>query len=227
MPLAARPITLKMLLNIFQHQPKLPNRQVELYRRALLASIEEANATRRARRQIGTLDNQSKLIVTARVAAATLFSNSAEIRIGLQSDLIPARSMILSEIAGGYEPAVGNAFSVGEIELRKSLRTSLFIPIGDERVVWAHQTFPEFLAAYYLIEHGLTADEILSLLRGSEGIQIPGQLREVAAWAASMRSDVFERLVTVEPDILLRSDAWRQLRRIEGFPRNSATSTPG
>jgi glycosyltransferase involved in cell wall biosynthesis len=215
-PLAARPITLKMLLNIFQHHFELPNRQVELYRRALFASIEEANALRRTKRQVGTLDNQSKLMVIARIATAAMFSNSSEIWSGLQSDSIPARSLVLSEIAGGYERALGTAFPVGEAELRESLSTSLFIPIGEDRIAWAHQTFREFLAALYLVEHELTAEELLSLLRNESDSHIPTQLRELAAWTASMRLDFFERLVAFEPDILLRSDVTAATPELRG-----------
>lgn len=206
-PLASRPITLAMLINIFQQQFELPKRQVDLYRRSLLASVEEANLVRRSRRQVGTLDNQSKLMVIARIATATIFSNSSEIWTGLQSASIPVRSLVLSEIAGGHEPALGMAFAVGDMELRESILTSLFIPIGDERVSWAHQTFPEFLSAFYVVQHGLTAEEISSFLRGPHEVErIPPPLREVAAWIASMRPDFFEHLVALEPEILLRSD---------------------
>jgi hypothetical protein len=207
LPLAVRPITLNMLLNIFQERSELPNLQVELYQRGLLASVEEANYLRRTKRRPGLLDNQSKLTICARIAAANLFSNKSEIWSGLQSDSIPSRAMILSEVAGGYEPSMGAAIPVGEIELHDATRSALFVIIGDQRFVWAHQTFAEFLAAYYLVAHGLTADEMLSLLRGSDGSrQVAAHLREVAAWLASMRADFFELLITTEPDILLRSD---------------------
>lgn len=207
-PLASRPITLNMLLNVFRQEAILPKQQVQLYRKGLLASIEEANETRRLDRQTWRLDTRSKLMVAARIAACTIFSNSPEIWTGHQSQVPPARATVLSEIAGGYEPTLGSSFLVGEAELREALLTSLFVPHRSELFGWAHQTFAEFLTAYYLVEHGLTAEEVLDFLRGPDNAegQIPPQLTEVAAWLASMQPDFFRTLIRTEPAILLRSD---------------------
>jgi hypothetical protein len=108
-PLASRPITLNMLLNVFRQEATLPKRQVELYRKGLLASIEEANETRRSNRVTWWLDTRSKLMVAARIAACSVFSNSFEIWTGHQSQVPPERATILSEIAGGYEPTLGSS----------------------------------------------------------------------------------------------------------------------
>jgi hypothetical protein len=207
-PLASRPVTLNMLLNVFRHESELPKQQVQLYRRGLLASIEEANDVRRQSLQTWRLDPRSKLMVAARIAASCLFSNRSEIWIGHQSQVAPGRAVILSEIAGGYEPSLLSSFHVGEVELREALLTSLFVPIGPDLFGWTHQTFAEFLSAYYLVEHQLTADDILDFLRGSGEVtgQIAPQLIEVAAWVASMQPEFFRTLVRFEPAILLRSD---------------------
>jgi len=207
-PLASRPITLNMLLNVFRHESELPKEQVQLYRRGLLSSIEEANDSRREHLQTWRLDIRSKLMVSARIAASCMFSNSFEIWTGHQSLAAPNRAVVLSEIAGGYEPSLLSSFHVGEAELREALLTSLFVPIGTDLFGWAHQTFAEFLSAYYLVEHQLTADDLLEFLRGSGEAngQIPPQLIEVAAWAASMQPAFFRALVRFEPAILLRSD---------------------
>lgn len=207
-PLASRPITLNMLFNVFRQDAALPKQQIQLYRKGLLASIEEANDSRRANRQTWRLDIRSKLMVAARIAASTVFSNSYQIWTGRQSEVPPARSVVLSEIAGGYEPTAGSSFPVGEAELRDVLFTSLFVPISSNLFAWAHQTFAEFLAAYYLVEHDLTAEENLEFLcsSGDAGGQIPPQLMEVAAWLASMQPDFFRALIRSDPAILLRSD---------------------
>jgi hypothetical protein len=205
--LASRPITLNMLLNVFEQNHDLPRERVQLYRRGLLASIEETNVLRRKNRQTGRLDIGSKLMVASRMAAATVFSNSSQIWLGLHSEKQPDRSVTLSEIAGGLEPAMGFSFPVGETELYEVLFTSLFIPISSDTFVWSHQTFSEFLAAYYLVEHGLTAGEMLDFLRNSSAnATIAPQLYEVAAWIASMVPEFFRALADVEPSILLRSD---------------------
>lgn len=127
-PLASRPVTLIMLLNVFRKDGSLPSQQVQLYRQALLASIEEANANRRLYRHVLRLDTRSKLMVAARIAAACIFSNNAEIWTGLQSQVPLGRAITLSSVAGGYEPALGMSFPVGEAELYEALLTSLSDP---------------------------------------------------------------------------------------------------
>ena len=102
---------------------------------------------------------------------------------------------------------MGFSFPVGETELYEVLFTSLFIPISSDTFVWSHQTFSEFLAAYYLVEHGLTAGEMLDFLRNSSAnATIAPQLYEVAAWIASMVPEFFRARADVEPSILLRID---------------------
>jgi glycosyltransferase involved in cell wall biosynthesis len=205
--LASRPITLNMLLNVFEQNHDFPRERVQLYRRGLLASIEETNTFRRSSRQTGRLDIRSKLMVAGRIAAATIFSNSSQIWLGLHSEKQPHRSVTLSEIAGGLEPTMGFSFPVGETELYEVLYTSLFLPTSGDTFVWSHQTFSEFLAAYYLVEHALSPDEMLDFLRSSSANRtIAPQLYEVAAWIASMVPEFFRALADLEPSILLRSD---------------------
>jgi len=84
-----------------------------------------------------------------------------------------------SALVGGFEPASNGSFSVGEVELHQALLTSLFSPVSDGLFTWSHQTFAEFLSAYYLIERGLNSRSLLEYLRPSEGARIPPQLREV------------------------------------------------
>ncbi|MCG2644295.1 MULTISPECIES: glycosyltransferase [Bradyrhizobium] len=206
-PLASRPITLRMLVNAYQQQRELFGNQVQLYRNGLLALIEEANAARRFNVQTWLLDAQSKLIVAARIAASTVFSNSSGIWIGHRADVPDNRIAILSDLSGGHEPSLNASFPVGELELIDVLHTSLFTKLGTDLFAWSHKTFAEFLSAYYLVCHKLTTDEALSLLRGGDEAEaIPPQLHEVAAWLAGMMPDVFRALARSEPNVLLRSD---------------------
>lgn len=205
-PLASRPVTLNMLLNIFQQESEFPLTQQELYRRGLLAFIEEGNALRRKNPQTWRLDTTSKLMVAGRIATALVLSDHSELWAGLYSEL-PARSLSIADIAGGYEPTLGASFPVGETELREVLLSSLFIPRGRELFVFAHKTFAEFLVAHYLTQHALSTDQLFALLCTSElPDTIPPQLREVSAWLAGMNPDFFRKLATSQPDILLGSD---------------------
>jgi glycosyltransferase involved in cell wall biosynthesis len=200
--LARRPVTLNMLLEVFAKNSELPAQRAQLYRDALLLSIEAAGK----QRADPSLDGRSQMIVAARIAAASIFSNSTEISIGVLRQTKAGRVVAISEIAGGYEPASSGSFHVGDIELHEALLSPLFVSVSETLFAWSHQTFAEFLAAYYLIERGLDPQNILDFLRSAENRRIPPQLREVSAWLASMDDALFDALAETDPDILLSSD---------------------
>lgn len=197
--LTKRPVTLNMLLDVFGRASKLPKQRAQLYREALLASISDRAP---ANRDLG-LNEQTKLIIAARIATASVFSNLSEISA---TTLTGRRTLSIPEIAGGFEPTPEGSIAVGDAELNEALLTSLFAVAGDSIFVWSHQTFAEFLAAYYLIQHRLSPSKMIDFLRSSPGSRVAPQLREVAAWLASMDGAFFAQLIEEEPDILLRSD---------------------
>lgn len=198
--LTRRPITLNMLLDVFAQNSELPTQRARLYRDALLVSLEETS------KDSLFPDARSKMIVAARIGAASIFSNCTEISIEAHRATEAGRVVAISEIAGGYEPASSGTFQVGDIDLYQALLSPLFIPVNETLFAWSHQTFAEFLAAYYLIERGLSSQNILDFLRSAEDRRIPPQLREVSAWLASMDDALFNALAETDPDILLRSD---------------------
>ena len=200
--LTERPVTLNMLLDVFERDSQLPSQRVQLYREALLASVGDRSNLRAGPR----LDPQAKLMIAARIAVASILSNSSEIWTGIKEEMRPGRTIVLSDIAGGFEPTSEGSIPVGEAELSQVLLTSLFSLVSNLLFVWVHQSFAEFLAAYYLIERGLSPSKIFELIRTPETSRIAPQLREVSAWLASMDSSFFGALVDEEPDILLRSD---------------------
>lgn len=201
-PLTERPVTLNMLLDVFERDARLPTQRVQLYREALLASLSEHNSRRRDSR----VGPHVLLMIAARIAAATIFANSTEVWVGKVQQKSSGRAIAVSELTGGFEPTPDGSVSVGEAEVSQALHSSLFSSVGDSLFVWSHQSFSEFLAAYYLIERRLSSPKILELLRSSPDGRIAPQLREVSAWLASMDASFFSTLVEQEPDILLRSD---------------------
>ena len=70
---------------------------------------------------------------------------------------------------------------------------------------WAHQTYAEFLAAWYLKQHNLNLSQILNLIIHPDHRVIP-QLQETTAWLASMMPEVFQKVMKTDPDVLLQSD---------------------
>lgn len=117
--------------------------------------------------------------------------------------------MTLADLRGGEEVVGGNALPVDREALEDALQTGLFTLRGTNRLHWAHRTYGEFLAAWYVTERGMELGQVMTLLAhpsDPEGKLVP-QLHETAAWIAGMHQDVFREIVRREPEVLLRSEA--------------------
>ena len=207
--LASRPVSFQLLANLFSEQGQIPPRQADLYRLGLQALADEPDPARRGCTGRSALDSPAKLTVAARIAAATAFSGVNHIWTGASVEGAPTDAFSLTEIDGGVEPAPPFSFPVREIDLLDAVRTPLFTAVGRDTYAWAHQTFMEYLAARYLIEHSLSPAQMLSFLSVEEPSGRRGiapQLREIAAWIATMAPAFFQHLVELEPDVLLQSD---------------------
>lgn len=209
-PLAAKPVTLRLLLNLFKKYHRLPTTQAELYERGCLSLCEDPSGSRKATRRIGELTITQRLRVAARIAAITIFSNKANIWTASDTGEQLESDVMVSELAGSHERDTDDVtFHVTEQAIHDTLTISgLFTARGPNRLGWGHQTFAEFLAAWYLDYLQLDDKTILRLLRHSddEDSLIVPQLYETAAWIASMRPQIFRRLMQIEPLVLLRSD---------------------
>jgi hypothetical protein len=71
-PLAAKPVTLNMLLDLYQDRGVLPDSQIHLYEQGCLLLCEDPNEDRRLRGHIGNLDPTARLAVASRIAAQRL-----------------------------------------------------------------------------------------------------------------------------------------------------------
>lgn len=207
--LTSRPVSLRLLTDLFIERGDFPLGQGELYQRGLEALLEERESIGRARVRRGAVHGSERLSVAARIAAATSFSGLSTVWVGTEPGAQPTGSFRLQEISGGYEPSPPISFPVSEQDLLEVLRSPLFVAVAPDVYGWAHQTFAEFLTARYLLEHGLSAAEVfefLSVDAPGGGAAVAPQLREIAAWAATASPMFFRHLLEVEPDILLQSD---------------------
>ena len=207
-PLAIKPITLRFLLNTYRsHQGQFPPNQKlhELYLEGCKLLCEEVSESRQASNRVGNLDNDQRLIVAARIAAFTIFTNRFAVWTGVDQGDVPAEDVLLKKLCFGYEKVNGRKFEVSRKIIKEVLDTGLFSSRGSHRMGWAHQTYTEFLAAWYLIQCNLNLPRILNLILHPDGRIIP-QLQETTAWLASMRLDVFHKVIETDPDVLLKSE---------------------
>ncbi|MFE4108536.1 NACHT domain-containing protein [Almyronema epifaneia] len=210
-PLSIKPITLGFLLNTYRkHNGQFPAdyKLFDFYLEGCKLLCEEVNPGRRASKQVGSLDADRRLVVAARIAAVTIFTNRFAVWTGVDQGNAPFEDVSLQELCIGYETAQERDFEIDRKVLEEVLDTGLFSSRGVSRMGWAHQTYAEFLAAWYLAHSKISATIINTLLFSSQEADrklIP-QLHETAAWLASMRPDILQEIIKTDPDVLLQTD---------------------
>jgi predicted NACHT family NTPase len=210
-PLAIKPLTLGFLLNIYKRNGDRfpPDRTLcNFYLEGCRLLCEENNLSRQSANQIGILEADERLIIAARIAAITVFANRFAIWTGTDRGEVPAEDVLLRQLILGNEFSNGRAVEVTESTIREVIGTPLFSSRGSNRMGWAHQTYAEFLAAWYLVQHQIPLTQIKELIFSAEDPDrklIP-QLHETAAWLANISDDVLQEIIKTDPDVLLRSD---------------------
>lgn len=207
-PLAFKPITLSFLLNIYRGTGQFPSTQAELYLRGCRLLCEETSENRRAAGLTGNFTTQERMAAAARIAAVTMFANRYAIWVGVDRGDVPEEDTTVQELCAESDSVEGAQSRVTEGAIKETLSTALFSSPGPNRMGWAHQTYAEFLAAHYLVQHQMTLTQMMSLIvhpGDPQGKLVP-QLYEVAAWLAGMEPNVFREITTADPEVLLRSD---------------------
>ncbi len=102
----------------------------------------------------------------------------------------------------------GQPVNITDAAVREVFDTGLFSARGPKQLGFAHQTYAEFLAAWYLYIRRMEATQMLSLIAhpGDEAGKIVPQLQETAAWLASLVPLLYDRIVESDPQVLLSSD---------------------
>ncbi|WP_199341002.1 NACHT domain-containing protein [Nostoc spongiaeforme] len=211
-PLAIKPITLEFIIKTYHRNGGqfLPNQRLhELYFEGCLWLCEERNKSRISSKLIGNIERQKRLIVAARIAAITIFGNKFAIWTDVDWGDVSDDDVLIEKICKGTESFEGREFEICRKTIEEVLDTGLFSSRGElNRIGWAHQTYAEFLAAWYLIQHNTPLNQVLKLISSPEdsGNRLIPQLHETAAWLSSMRKDVLEEIMKTDPDVLLQSD---------------------
>ena len=206
-PLAIKPATLTFLLNIYNRSRQFPRTRADLYLEGCRNLCEESDSRRDVGRG-GQLSAEARLVVASRIAALSMFGGFGAIWTGVDRGDVPDGDLAIGRMAGGAERVRQNAITVDEDVLNDALGTGLFSGRGLRELRWSHRTYAEFLAARYIVDKNYSIPQIESLLSipdENEGKLVP-QLHETAAWLATMRNDVFQRILERDPSVLLLSD---------------------
>ena len=188
-PLAIKPITLEFLLKTYHRNGShFPSNQrlYELYFEGCLWLCEERSISRISSKLKGNLEKRQRLIVAARLAAITIFGNKFAIWTGTDWGDVPDDDVLKERICQGTESFDGREFEITQETVEEVLDTGLFSSRGElSRMRWAHQTYAEFLAAWYLKERQIKLPKILKLIvhLDDPNNRIIPQLYETVAWS--------------------------------------------
>jgi hypothetical protein len=207
--LAVKPITLRMLLALYRAHGTFPTNRADIFLEGCTLLCEESNESRVASQRVGALKAEERVALAARIAAAGVFSNRGMIskKSGMREHLPDV--ITLGELRGGREPAGDDFVEVTDAALIETLRTALFATTKDSDTLrWSHQTYPEFLAAWYLKQRKLHTKRIATLLvhpSDPERRFVP-QLHEVAANISQLIPGTLDLILHHDPEVLVRSD---------------------
>ncbi len=206
---ATQPITLKFLIDIYQKNQQFPDSKTGLYYTGCLELCKEKNIDRLDCGFKGKLSDQQRLIVAGRIAMMIIFANKVAIWKHYDSTLKPDSDITIDQLCVGQETINQQEFNVTRECIEEVLSISgLFSSKGEDRLGFAHKTYAEFLAAWYLNEHKISLPQIMNLIiapEDTEGKLIP-QLHQTCAWLSSLRKDVLERIIEKDPDVVLDGD---------------------
>ncbi len=207
-PFAIKPVTLNFLLSVYRQQGSLPNSQTDLYLEGCRLLATETGESRRVAGYKGELTAEQRLAVSARIAACMIFGNRNAVFSGTNPAESSNEDVAIRGLTGGEEPDNGIRFNVGEKEILETLGTGLFSTRGPNQTGWGHQTYAEFLAAWYLKKHEVSISQIRDLITHPDDLaeKIVPQLSETAAWLAGMIPEISRIIVESEPVLLLRSE---------------------
>lgn len=202
---AMNPITLKFLLDIHRNAGALPSTKQQLYEDGCRRLCEETSKSRLDAGHYGNLTSAQRMEIAARIAALSIFCGRSTV-FTFQSASDP-ESLTVADLAGGKEWSQDDSFEVSENAVREVLQTTLFSGRGPNRLGFAHRTYAEFLSARYVSGRSLDQTQLASLIFHSEyQTRIVPQLSETAAWIAIADNDILNRMMSGDPQILLRSD---------------------
>lgn len=197
-PLAAVPLTLDLLLDLFHEQGGLPVDPRDLYERGLLLLANDPDPDRgNASRPEGS--DTERLAVAARVAAAVLLGGRTGVVRGRAGDT----GIAIGDLVGSTEPVLAGDVEVTSELIEAALHTALFSSRGPFRFGVSHASFAAYLTARYLHLHRLPEHQLRALLTATSTLgrtSVPTRLREAVAWLVAFDPSLHRWLVEVDPE---------------------------
>lgn len=207
-PLAIKPVTLAFLISIYRNTERLPASQLQLYQDGCLRLLDESSIRRRDSQLTGELSAAMRILIASYIAALMIFCRKSAIRIRVGDSTRADDILEAVELEGVTLRMGGVTLTLGASEIMEVIDTGIFTSRGANLYGFAHHTYAEFLAARYLVNSGIDHSNLMKVIQSTDEARhaIVPQLEETAAWMASMDSTVFQDIMDIDPQVLLRSD---------------------
>ncbi|SHH33319.1 hypothetical protein [Streptomyces sp. 3214.6] len=208
--LATHPVTLLQLLDSYVVHARLPATVHDAYLQACLRLCTEHRRSNDPSQLQAQTSPEHLLAVAARLAATMQFASYTAVTEAPFTDNSATQTDLrLSRLDGSDEPGhLGGRVPCTLWDLRQVTESSLLVPTGDLRWVFAHDSYREFLAAHFLRMRNLPPQPQRQLLWIGDGAArhiIPAH-QEVAAWRATSDATLFDDLLRDDPLVLLLAD---------------------
>ena len=122
---------------------------------------------------------------------------------------MPESDITIQDLCIGQELIDGQEFNITSDCIEEVLSISgLFSSKGTNRMGFAHKTYAEFLAGWYLTYYDIPLLQIMSFIVSAEDAarKLVPQLNKTAAWLASMNREVLQEIMKTDPNILLHNN---------------------
>lgn len=197
--LATTPLALEMLVRAYQRHDALPPSANEIFAAGVRYLAEEPDNDRIS----GSPSRSAEeiLLVASLIATHMIFTGRRTLWWGREMDAAET-DFLLSGIINSVELVPGGELHISRDLVKATVATALFTGRDGERVAFCHSTIAAYLAATYLRGKHLPPEQARSLflvqLQGTTN-SIPPQLRETAAWLASLDPNRCDWLARADP----------------------------
>jgi hypothetical protein len=205
-PLAAIPMTLELMLRQMKANHTLPGTRWELYVEGILHLCSENNEERDTPRLRGILSHQQRMEIAGHIAFIMLMCNKNAIYSASRRELLSENELAVNDLLKSSEFVDGREVSFPLASVQEVLgSTALFSSRGQDCLGWSHQTFMEFLAAWYIEKIRLPDEQLLNLLLGKDQHAIP-QLSSLIVWIIARRDFILNAIMESDPEIVVLAD---------------------
>jgi hypothetical protein len=196
-PLAARPLTLRLLVNSYVPGIGLPERVADIYERGLAGLCDEWTPRRRAAVDpVHALTPSQRLDSAARLGVLSALSGRTSLWTGPSADATSDCLTVDDYMAlNGGEESSAHGFN-------ETLRTGIFTRQRDDAQGWSHATFADFLAARWIVRGGLEQAQTRAVLCAPDGHIFP-QVQHLAAWLVAIDPVHYAWLAEADPEAFL------------------------